>query len=200
MTSPRVHSSIYLSNLLRPSVHPQSLPSSIHLIHPSHHPTVNLLIPSSFNPSAIHFSYLSYPSIHSSISYSPILLPITSGDIVALQKRRWVYPTFRDSRDFVMCSVTHMPITNNSLAKSYKFGHVFHPIFYSHLYYASNGAVSQIGRIDMDGNNKFTVLQFRYVYISGLAIEHLSADRIRLYYTQTVPGGEVYFIDRKSVV
>lgn len=106
-----------------------------------------------------------------------------------------MYPTFRDSRDFVMCSVTHMPITNNSLAKSYEFEHIFHPIFYSHLYYASNGAVSQIGRIDMDGNNKFTVLQFSYVYISGLAIEHLNADRIRLYYTQTVPVGEVYFIE-----
>ena len=95
-----------------------------------------------------------------------------------------------------MCSVTHMPITNNGLAKSHKFEHIFHPIFYSHLYYASNGAVSRrIGRIDMDGNNKVTVLQFSYGYISGLTIEHLNADRIRLYYTQNVPVGEVYFIE-----
>lgn len=196
MTSPCAHPSIYLSNLLRPSVHPQSLPSSIHLIHPSHHPTVHPLIPSSFKPISHSFQLFIlsiYPFIHLLLSH-PIAL--TSGDIVALQKIRWMYPTCRESRVFLMCSVTHMPITNNGLAKSHKFEHIFHPIFYSHLYYASNGAVSQrIGRIDMDGNNKVTVLQFSYGYISGLTIEHLNADRIRLYYTQNVPVGEVYFIE-----
>ena len=116
---PSIYLSIYPICVDHPSSHSHSHHPSILSIHfiitiTSNHPSILSLILPFHQPfiTAIHVIHPSIPP-----SFHPIVL--TSGDIVALQKRRWMYPTYIwGKQGFIMSSVTRMPKPNNGLAKS----------------------------------------------------------------------------------